>query len=82
MALDQIHILRRPARLLIGWPHGSELPLGAGRQKLAFDVVGKTNACDDTVDRVAVLHRVIQPFEHQHSGALSHYQTVRLAIER
>ena len=68
----------RPARLLVGRSHGPELPLGAGGQQVAVDVVGQADAADQAVDRVALPERVVQPLEHEEPRPLADDQAVAL----
>src|SRR5205823_10914006 len=52
MALDQIDILRVPLGLIVGLSEGAKLAFGAGRQKLAMNIIRNANADDDRVNMI------------------------------
>ena len=82
VALDQVHVLRRPAGLGVGGAHGAQLPVGHGGKEAPPHVVGKTDPLDDAVDPVPLRDGVVQTLEDEDAGPFPHDQAVAGSVER
>ena len=82
VALDVIHVARRPACGVVGGAHGPQLAFGVRREEVPAQVVRKPDAPDQPEDGVPVGQGVLQAFQEQQPGAFADHETVGAAVER
>src|SRR5262245_36044276 len=81
VAFDELNVRRIPAGLPVSPTQSPQLPLARGLEDVSFDVVGKSDAGDDAVDRVAVCDRVGESFENERASTLADHESVGPVVE-
>ena len=82
MAFDHINIRRRPASLLIGGTHRSQLTFRGRCQQTTTDIIGQADAANYGIDVISGTHGILGALEQKHAAPLADHQAIAIGIER